>query len=210
MFVWTEKNFTISVSPKLWKQKPKDLSTGKMYMFISLGRFFPSFFILRVDSNYSLVLYCILQIILCFSTAPEICFPICFPLENEKLFFPVRKNAFLSAKHDHCFLCGNILRNNNWTAGICLVNMHKKGLLGPLVQLCQSWLIHFSELKCCNFVWFSLSCPQLTWLLFSAAETLLSTSFSLKLTLLIVPHRPVCVCQHLFCIPHVSLFSRFL
>lgn len=112
-FVQTEKNLTICINQKLRKPKPRDLSTGKMYVFISSGRFFSTFFHSQGDSNYSSFLYCILQIILCFSTAPEICFPICFPLENEKLFFPVRKNAFLSPKHDCCFLCGNVLRNNN-------------------------------------------------------------------------------------------------
>lgn len=65
--------------------------------------------------------------------------------------------------------------------------MQKKDLLGLLVQLCaKAWLIHSSELKCHHFVLFSLSCPQLTWLLlFSVAEMLLTgvlptSSFSLN------------------------------
>lgn len=73
--------------------------------------------------------------------------------------------------------------------------MQKKDLLGPLVLLCaKAWLIHSSELKCHHFVQFSLSCPQLTWLLlFPLAEMLLAgvlstSSFSLNPTLLLVPH----------------------
>lgn len=90
--------------------------------------------------------------------------------KGDKNYFPDRRKnciIFSMIRLRVSSLCSNVPRNNNSAAGICLINMQKKDLRCPLLRLCAiAWLIHSSELKCHHLVQFSLSCPQLAWLLF--------------------------------------------
>lgn len=115
MFVGTEKNLTIYVSQKLRKQKPEISQLGRCTFLSVQGAFLPFCSVLRVDK--SPLLYCILQIVFPFSTAPEICsHDFCFLLEKDKTIFPDRRKNCIPFSMIWLWvssLCGNVLRNNN-------------------------------------------------------------------------------------------------